>query len=76
MAERLWVCHRCKMIGTGFQAGRHVDATVHPVEQLSREASDAVRAERRRNASLWPFLGPATDFIAFAAFRKTGSDLR
>ena len=41
--DRLWVCHRCELIGDGFEAGRHVDATGHPVEQLDQEASDAIR---------------------------------
>lgn len=55
---RLWCCHRCKMIGSGFQAGRHVDATGHPVEQLSQEISDAVRdyQEERREVNIVAYM--------------------
>jgi hypothetical protein len=60
----LWVCHRCKQIGSGFEAGRHVGATGHPVEELSAEMSAAVRSAQSRQHPT------AADFIAFAAFRK------
>lgn len=63
-AERLWVCHRCKLIGNGFEAGRHVDASSHPVEQLSVQMSDAVREAQRRQ---WP---DAADLIAYASFMQ------
>lgn len=67
-SERLWVCDRCKLIGNGFEAGRHVDATKHPVRELTDEMSDAVREEQRRG---WPTVG---DWIAYASFmQKAGS---
>lgn len=46
---RLWVCHRCQMIGEDAEAERHVELTGHRVEQQSQEISDGVRAEWRRN---------------------------
>lgn len=65
MTERLWVCHRCKMVGSGFAAGRHVDETGHQVEQLDQAMSDAVRAAQRHQAA-----PTAADFMAYALFRK------
>lgn len=63
-ADRLWVCHRCKMIGSGHEAGRHVDATGHPVDELSDEMTAAVREAKERQHPTAP------DFIAFAEFRR------
>jgi hypothetical protein len=53
-------------MGNGMEAGRHVDATGHPVEQLSQEMSDAVRENQRRERGL----PDAADFITYAEFRK------
>jgi hypothetical protein len=64
--DNLWVCHRCKMIGSGHEAGRHVDSSGHPVEELTSEMTTAVRAETRRRQPH----PTAADFIAFAAFRR------
>jgi hypothetical protein len=50
------------MIGNGHEAARHVDATGHPVEELSEEMSDAVR-EHQSSTRI-------ADFIAYAEFKK------
>ncbi|HXI95618.1 MAG TPA: hypothetical protein VNG04_05800 [Candidatus Acidoferrum sp.] len=64
--NRLWCCHECKMMGSGYEAGRHVDSTAHPVEQLSQEMSDAVR-EYHRHQQAAP---DAADWMAYAEFRR------
>lgn len=46
MAERLWVCHGCEMIGTKAEATAHRIARGHEVEELSQEVSDGVRAQQ------------------------------
>lgn len=72
MADRLWVCHTCKLIGSGYEAGEHVNETGHPAEELSQEQSDGVRAEWLKES-----LPNAADFMAFAEFkRKAEADRR
>lgn len=65
-SDGLWVCHRCKMVGSGFAAGRHVDDTGHEVKQLSPAMSDAVRAAQLHQAA-----PTAADFVAYARFAKS-----
>ena len=65
MAERLWVCHRCKLMGNGFEAARHVDATGHPVDQLTQEMSDAVREYQQQERTQ-----RVADLIAYADFKR------
>jgi len=54
------------MIGSGFEASRHVDKTGHPVKELSQEMSDAVGVLQRKH-SPWP---DAADWIAYAQFKQ------
>lgn len=65
MSERLWACHRCKMVGSGFAASRHVDETGHQVDQLDQVMSDAVRAAQLHQAA-----PTAADFVIYAHFRE------
>lgn len=66
MADRLWVCHTCELIGSGYEAGEHVNETGHPVEELSQEQSDTVH-----DAAEWRKRFPTTaDWIGFARFKR------
>jgi hypothetical protein len=42
-AERLTVCHRCRMIGSQAEGEAHLIARGHEIETLSPEASDRIR---------------------------------
>lgn len=64
MAERLWVCHKCELIGSGMEAARHADATDHAIEPLPDEVSAAVRMEQGAQQAH----PTAADWIAFASF--------
>lgn len=66
MSERLWICERCELIGSGMQAARHSDATDHPIEQLDEDTSAAVLEEQRKHPP-WPEAG---DWIAYARFKQ------
>lgn len=46
--DNLWVCHDCQLIGSGFEAARHVDETGHPVDEITAAESAEVRAEQHR----------------------------
>lgn len=70
--RRLWVCHRCQMIGDGLQAGRHLEKTGHEVKELPQALSDEVRAERKK-AESQEETERVVGFIAYADFmRKQG----
>jgi hypothetical protein len=71
-ADNLWVCHRCQMIGSGFEAGRHVDATGHQTHELDATASAFIRAEWEKNGrpQRLPGMPTATDLIAWSRFMR------
>lgn len=67
--DNLWVCHRCELIGSGFEAARHVDETGHPVDELTAEESATVRVEQdRREAER------VVGLIAYARFMRGRAD--
>jgi len=52
-STRLWCCHTHEMIGNQQEAHGHQQAHGCEVEELSQEVSDAVRAEWRKQATVW-----------------------
>lgn len=48
MANALWVCHRCELIGPEPAAERHMEDTGHAVERLTVAETDGVREVWRR----------------------------
>lgn len=70
--EPLWVCHRCEMIGTGMEAGRHVDQTGHPVEMLSDKDSDGIRDIWEQEGRAFHRRPSAVEFVVYARFMGLG----
>jgi hypothetical protein len=43
MADELWKCARCQLIGTKEQAKRHTHLTGHKTEKLDDSGAESVR---------------------------------